>query len=131
MQPRPAWQAPPQGLLLYDWYARQAEPLQGTHSFPMAGFSDRLFLLCPIRAGWAVIGRSDKFLAPAAVEILQSTPRELTLRVKEGGPVAVWQADAKAAVQSAECAVRRIAPHLWQADLPPKQRDALVRVRRP
>ena len=96
----------------------------------MDKFSDRLFLLCPVREGWAVVGRTDKFLSPAAVHVLHSSPREVTLVVKEGGPVVVWQADEKAAVESEDCQLRKIAPNLWQADLKPEKRNTLVRIRK-
>ena len=130
MQPRAAWPVPQQGLVLYDWYAKQAMPLREKHAFRMEKFSDRHFLLCPVREGWAVVGRTDKFLSPAAVKVLHSSPREVTLVVKEGGPVAVWQADGKAAVESADCPLRRIAPNLWQADVATEKRDVVVRIRR-
>jgi hypothetical protein len=77
-----------------------------------------------------VVGRTDKFLSPAAVHVLNSSPREVTLVVKEGGPVAVWQADGNAAVESGDCRLRKIAPNLWQADITPEKRNALVRIRK-
>ena len=77
-----------------------------------------------------MVGRTDKFLSPAAVHVLRASPRELTLVVKEGGPVAVWQSDGNAAVESADCRLRKIAPNLWQADLAPEKRNALVRIRK-
>ena len=76
------------------------------------------------------MGRTDKFLSPAAVKVLHSSPREVTLLVKEGGPVAVWQADGKAALESADCGLRKIAPNLWEADLAPEKRNVLVRIRK-
>src|SRR5574340_441687 len=125
-----AWPVPKQGLLLYDWYAKEAMPLREKHAFRMDNFSDRHFLLCPVREGWAVLGRTDKFLSPAAVKVLESSPGEVTLLVKEGGPVTVWQANGKAPVESADCRLRRIAPNLWQADIAPEKRNVLVRIRK-
>ncbi len=130
MQPRATWPVPEQGLILYDWYARQAMPLRERYAFRMEKFSDRHFLVCPVRHGWAVVGRTDKFLSPAAVRVLHSTPKEITLVVKEGGPVAVWQADAKAAVESEDSPLRKIPAHLWEVVLTPEKRNALVRIRR-
>jgi hypothetical protein len=31
---------------------------------------DRLMFLCPIRRGWSMIGRTDKYLSPSTAEFL-------------------------------------------------------------
>jgi hypothetical protein len=130
MQPRIApWKAPKEGLVCYDWYEKSAAALTAKLAFPMPKFSDRLLLLCPIRNGWAVIGRTDKYLSPSGVEILETGPGEVLVKMKEGGPLAVWQSDAQAAVQSPDCKFRRLAANLWQAEVSASG-ETLVRVRR-
>ena len=37
-----------------------------------------------------MIGRTDKYLSAAAVEVLSSSPRELKLRLHEPGPPAIY-----------------------------------------
>ena len=118
MQPRgEAWKLPPEGLVLYDWYEKRAEPLQARYSFAMPGFSDRLILLCPIQNGWAVIGRTDKYLSPAAVEIVENTKDRLSLRLKEPGVVTIWEKDGRAVLRSTACQLRKAGAHLWDADI--------------
>lgn len=118
VQPASApWQAV-EGLVLYDWYEKKATPLAARYSFEMPKFSDRLLLLCPVNKGWAVIGRTDKYLSPAAVTILRESAAELMLQSKEPGRVTIWQNDDKAALHSTDAKVRKLAAHLWEAEIP-------------
>lgn len=43
-------------VLLYNWESQKAEELSDSSTFELIGFTDKLFHLCPIRKGWAVIG---------------------------------------------------------------------------
>ncbi|MCC8171631.1 MAG: glycoside hydrolase family 36 [Parabacteroides sp.] len=82
--------APAGRLLLYDWHTRTAEELSGVKQVRLSGFDDRLFHLCPIRNGWAVIGIQEKYLSPATVQILSRTDRQLRLRVLTRGTLRIW-----------------------------------------
>jgi hypothetical protein len=118
LQPRPgSWKLPDEGLVVYDWYEKRALPLGARYEFAMAKFSDRLLLLCPVRKGWAVIGATNRYLSPAAVEVLESGTAQLLVKTREAGPVAIWQSDARATVRSPDCQVHKMAEHLWQADV--------------
>jgi hypothetical protein len=88
----PSWKVPAEGLVVYDWYAAKAAKLDQSYGFDLKGFSDRLLLLCPIHDGWAVIGRSDKYLGPAAVQIVSTSTHMLRLKMVEPGPLAIWSA---------------------------------------
>lgn len=77
-------------VVLYDWKAGTAEELKEEKTVELNGFTDELFHLCPIRNGWAVIGIQEKYLSPATVEILSSTPRKLRLRVLCPGHLKVY-----------------------------------------
>lgn len=77
-------------ILLFDWKARTATELTSAYPVKLEGFTDELFHLCPIRNGWAVIGIQEKYLSPATVEILSSTPDQLTLNVLCPGTLKVW-----------------------------------------
>jgi hypothetical protein len=128
MQPYPgAWEVPPEGLLLFDWYAQTAARLGSELRFMMRDYSDRFFLLCPVHDGWAVIGRVDKYLSPAAVEIVDRRPGELTLKMVESGPLAVWTD--RGFIGSPDTSFRHVGGGLWIADLPVGQIDNVVRVR--
>src|SRR5574340_1733997 len=109
---------PKEGLIAYDWRARKAERLSGTVRFAMAPFTGRFLLLCPIENGWSVIGRSDKYLSPAAVRITGRTASTLVLEVPEGGPVAIWT-EGKPICKTAE--FQPAGGGLWTATVPPGQ----------
>ena len=64
--------------------------MNGAWRFSIPALSDRFLLMCPVREGWAVIGRTDKYLSPAAVEVTSRTRNALALRMVESGPLAVW-----------------------------------------
>lgn len=77
-------------VLLYDWESQGAEELSDSATFLLTGFTDKLFHLCPIRKGWAVIGIQEKFLSPATVQILSLTDNQLELNVLCAGTLKVW-----------------------------------------
>lgn len=80
----------PARLLLYDWKNRTAEELTDDRLFELDGFTDRLFHLCPIREGWAIVGVQEKYLSPATVQIISRTKEELVLHVQATGTLCVW-----------------------------------------
>ena len=77
-------------ILLYDWEKQTAEVLTADKQIALEGFTDRLFHLCPIRNGWAVVGIQEKFLSPATVEVIFSSPKQLKLNVLCPGSLRVW-----------------------------------------
>jgi hypothetical protein len=84
--------------------------------------------LCPIREGWAVIGRTDKYLSPAAAEVLSVTSEELRLRLVESGPLAIWLANGVPEVKN--ISFRNSGNGLWKADIQPGSRDMVITIRR-
>jgi len=127
MQPTPqAWDAPAGGLIAYDWYGRRAYTLDSPHPFALDGFSDLLFLLIPIRHGWGVIGRDDKFLAPEAVDVCHVTPASVLVRMKEAGPLSIWRADGRPVC--AACDFESMGDGLWRASVPDGVREVLIEV---
>jgi hypothetical protein len=127
MQPYPGkWKVPDEGLVVYDWYAGKAEKLGDHYAFELKGFSDRLLHLCPIQKGWAVIGRTDKYLSPAAVKVLSVSENKLKLRLVESGPLAVWNATG---VPSAKrTAFKDQGNGLWKADIETGHRDTVITI---
>lgn len=77
-------------VILFDWNNQTATELTGKQTVELDGFTDRLFHLCPIHDGWAVIGIQEKYLSPAAVRILSSTPDKLVLNVFSPGTLKIW-----------------------------------------
>jgi hypothetical protein len=129
MQPYPGpWPMPREGLVLYDWRAGTAEKLDGERSFTLKDFNeDRFFLLCPVVDGWAVVGRTDKYLSPAAVEVVSRTADEIVLKMVESGPLAVWSATGSPRVEGMKSEVR---DGLVKVDVKPGERGVTVRITR-
>lgn len=122
------WKVPGEGLVVYDWYAGKAERLGDKYAFELKGFSDRLLHLCPIQKGWAVIGRTNKYLSPAAVEVLSVSAKELKLRLVESGPLAIWLADGVPKAKDVSFVSQ--GNGLWKANIQPGRRDMVITIQR-
>ena len=119
---------PEDGLVVYDWSLGTAEKLEGQYSFSIEGFNDRLVHLCPIQQGWAVIGRTDKYLSPAAVEVLSVLPNELKLRMVESGPLGVWSG--RGVPKAAGIVFEDCGNGLFKAPIPIGEPDAVIMITR-
>jgi sugar phosphate isomerase/epimerase len=116
MQPYPGvFDLPPEGLVAYDWYAGRGARLEDDWSVTLKGFSDALVLLTPIRHGWSVIGRADKYLAPAAVTSIQAKANKLTVTLEQSGPLLVYSV---APPSSDRGTVTAQGGNIWRIDLP-------------
>lgn len=115
-------------LLVYDWYEGTGSRLDGEYPIELDAFSDRLLLLCPIVGGWAIVGRPDKYLSPAAVEVIRACEREITVRMKESGPLLIWKDGVS--VDSEDCALSPVGGGFWRAALPVGPGERVVRLRR-
>lgn len=129
IQPFPGkWKVPDEGLVVYDWYTGKAEKLGEKYTFELNGFSDRLLHLCPIQKGWAVIGRTDKYLSPAAAGVLLVTSEELRLHLVESGPLAIWLADG--VPQATNASFVDQGNGLWKANIKTGSRNLVITIRR-
>jgi hypothetical protein len=80
-----------EAMVLFDWYAGEAVLLEEGWDYELETFEDRFVLLCPVHKGWAVIGRADKYLSPAGVDVLFAGREEIILRSREAGTVTLWR----------------------------------------
>lgn len=87
------WDIPDEGLVMYDWDSRKGQvlPEQGI-DFEIKGFGHKLFLISPIKNGWAVLGRPDKYLSPSTVEILDNMSDFISFRMEEAGSIVIYSA---------------------------------------
>ncbi len=122
------WDVPHDGLAAYDSYAGVATRLQEGYAFELPDFADLLVLLCPVRSGWAVVGRLDKYLSPEAVELLACDESELLLRLVESGPLGIWCERGRPGAEGIE--FLEAGAGFWRADLPVGTRDMVVRITR-
>jgi len=116
---RPEWSLPAGGLVCYDWKRKKAHHLNGNRvPLQIAAFDDEFHLLCPIVHGWALIGRSDKYLSPSGVEHVAYSNHQLRLELIESGPILVWHESKTPVIAGTPLAA--VSPHLWFLDLPVK-----------
>ncbi|NOQ41067.1 MAG: hypothetical protein GQ563_01005, partial [Desulfuromusa sp.] len=91
IQPYPGdWKLPEEGLLVYDFTTKSAEKMGKEYKVTLKGFSDRLLQVSPIKNGWSVIGRIDKYLSAPTVEIVSCDKTQLKIILLESGPFAIW-----------------------------------------
>jgi hypothetical protein len=121
------WALPAEGLLVFDWDSAQTQRLDSEYRVAVPDYSARLLLVCPIRNGWAVIGRTNKYLSPVGAEVIASDARTLTLRLKESGPLAVWSATGR--VQSSKADFTDTGGGLWRATYA-SNRDGRIKIKR-
>lgn len=115
------WTVPTEGLVAWNWYEQRGGKLDAPLALSLTGFSDQLVLLCPITQGWAVVGRVDKYLSPAAVTALAATADRLELTLVESGPFVVWSATGRP--RAAGVTFADAGHGFWRAELPPGQRN--------
>ncbi len=91
VQPFPGkWRIPEGGLVAWDWYDRKGLKLDKKFEFDLNGFSDKLFIVSPVKDGWAIIGRSDKYLSSAVNEGIVTSRNRMTVTLYESGPIVIW-----------------------------------------
>lgn len=129
IQPYPGrWEIPEEGLFLYDWHEGKGRKLEGGYSFKLKGFSDRLLLLCPVRYGWAVVGRLDKYLAPAATELVWVEREKITFRLAETGSFGIWLSEGRPRAQGVT--FEKLGPGLWKGKMKMGIKDKLITIHR-
>jgi hypothetical protein len=84
------WVIPGEGLVAYDWYEHEGFVLDRKHEFELKGFTDKLFIISPLSHGWAVIGRIDKYMSPAAVENVSTSKDIMNIHMAEIGPLMIY-----------------------------------------
>ncbi|MCD6393075.1 MAG: hypothetical protein J7M40_06165 [Planctomycetes bacterium] len=119
---------PKEGLVLYDWYAGKGQLFDKDYTFELNGLADRLLQLSPIVKGWAVIGRTDKYLSAAAVCILEVNEKSVTIKMIEEGPLAIWSGQGIPKADGLQ--FKDAGNGLYKADMPIVQRKKSIRITR-
>lgn len=88
---REKWKIPEEGLVIYDWKERSGQKLtpEGIN-MNIEGFGHKLFLLCPIVNGWAVVGLSGKLLSPSTIEALKIDKHSVEIELHEPGEIVLF-----------------------------------------
>lgn len=95
IQPYPGeWVLPEEGLVAFDAYNKKLYNLSKKDiEVELTGLEDLLFHICPVKNGWAVIGLTDKHLAPATVIGLSFLKNQVSFQVKQAGELALYVAN--------------------------------------
>ena len=123
-----AWTVPSEGMLVYSQASKKAVPLGDGFTTDIEDFAAKLYLLYPKTKGWAVIGRSDKYLPAAAVKIKSVSDKAITFSLEESGPLMVWSEEGKPKLNGA--VFESLGNNLYLADLPVKPGPREVTVTR-
>lgn len=117
IQPREGlWEIPKEGVLLYDSYNNTAQKLTKDFEFELKTREERLFQLSPIIEGWSVIGRSDKYLSAAALEIKSISKDEIICKLKESGPLTIWSENGLPAIEGRP--LKSLGNNLYLSEMP-------------
>ncbi len=84
------WEVPEEGLVVYDWQDNTGAWLDADYKFGVERMKGKIFNIAPVKAGWAVIGRSDKYLGGCTYHIDNCSEKMLELELDESGPVVVF-----------------------------------------
>ncbi|SDR65382.1 Raffinose synthase or seed imbibition protein Sip1 [Polaribacter sp. KT25b] len=109
------WNAPKEGIILYDHDAGSASILKDDYQFTLSSRKERLFQLSPIQNGWSVIGNPDKYLSAATYDLLETNKKSLKIKMKEDGPVLLWS-NGKIPI-SENFEFKKLKNGLWQGEL--------------
>ncbi|WPJ95996.1 Sip1-related alpha-galactosidase [Coraliomargarita algicola] len=110
------WTQPEEGLLVYDQAAQSVVSLDDDLTAEVESFGAKLFLLYPKTQGWAVIGRTDKYLPSAAVKVQSVSNDQVVFTLHESGPLAIWSDQGAPKMKGATFEL--IGENLYLADLP-------------
>ena len=88
------WQIPDGGLVIYDWKEKSGQKLtKDGIDVSIEGFGHKLFLLCPIVDGWAVVGLEDKLLAPSTIEAIKIDKHSVEIDLHEPGNIVLFSSN--------------------------------------
>jgi len=94
IQPYPGlWEVPEEGLYMYEQFTGKGQLFGKEYKPKFAHLTDQLIQLSPIVDGWSIVGRTDKYLSAAAVEVLARDKDSLKIKLHEAGPFAVYSRD--------------------------------------
>lgn len=87
------WEVPEEGLVVYDWDKKIGAGLEVDYLFSVEKMKGKIFNIAPVKNGWAVIGRSDKYLGGCTYHIEDCSNNTLEFILDESGPVTVFCKD--------------------------------------
>ena len=129
MQPyEKPWTLPVEGVVAYDVMRKTANLLSDARAVSMSEFGCVLLQLSPVRDGWSLVGREDKYLPGSAVRDLEYANDHMSFAVEEEGRIVVWSTHGTPSVQG--IAMVAFAPNLYVGEVTGAQARRRVQIRR-
>lgn len=108
------WSLPAEGLYVYNSYDKKGSLMNDGIPFSIPKYGDKLYIIVPVKDGWAVIGNIDKFLSPVAVSDINCTKNNLQLTVKEAGKYLIYS---KNTPTCSRYSIKKMDDSLWLIDV--------------
>jgi hypothetical protein len=121
-----AWTVPAEGLYLYDYFAKKGVEYISDYKFFINGFNHKYFILTPIVDGVAIIGRSDKYLSPAAVYDIVYGSKGFSFNLAESGEYLIWMKQGEPKAEGVEFIDR--GEGLWAGIMPTGLKNKTIKI---
>ncbi len=118
------WAQPEEGLVVYDWEAKQGALLDEDYSYSVDRMKGKIFNLAPVNNGWAVIGRADKYIGGCTFSIARCSEESIELTLDESGPLVVYHKARKP--EASEGTVAELGNGFYRIDLPVGELDKKI-----
>lgn len=109
------WEIPKEGILLYNQYTQEASVLNDEYTFELELRKEGLSQLSPIKLGWAVIGRPDKYLPASGYKMLHIDETTIKIKMVEDAQLMLWSK--VKTVLSENFVFTKMDNGLWQGEL--------------
>jgi len=118
------WTLPEEGVVLFDQQAQTGAQLDDRYTFSVGRMKAKIFTLAPIKEGWAVLGRADKYLGGCTYTINKCSKKKLVLTLDESGPLVIFHA--RKIPKVSEGTVTKIGNGFYRIDLPVSEPDKTI-----
>jgi len=102
--------------------------LNSDYEFSVDRMKGKIFNLAPINKGWAIIGRSDKYLGGCTYTIVGFSENAVELLLDESGPIIIYSANRKPKTKQGE--LTEMGNGFYEIDLPVGELNKKITVQR-
>ncbi len=120
------WELPVEGLVIYDWAEKTGAELEADYLFSVERMKGKIFNIAPVNHGWAVMGRSDKYLGGCTYDIENCSNNMLDLILDESGPVIVFSRDGEPKTNAGKLVA--LGNGFYEIDMPVGELNKTVRL---
>lgn len=113
--------------VIYDWFAKSGRAFIKPIEKNLSALECALHLIAPVQNGWAVIGRSDKYMGAMAVESVEADSGRLTLFLERAGPLVIY---AESEPTSDEYSIASLGNGFYELQIPASDEPVSVVLKR-